>query len=27
MEWMRRAAKNGSGDAASYVEALGRKAP
>jgi TPR repeat protein len=27
MEWMNRAAKSGSGDAASYLEALGRKAP
>ena len=27
MEWMNKAAKNGSGDASSYLEALGRKAP
>ena len=27
MEWMNRAAKSGSGDAHSYLEALGRKAP
>ena len=27
MEWMNRAAKNGSGDARSFLEALGRKAP
>jgi TPR repeat protein len=27
MEWMRRAAKSGSGDAASFLEKLGRKAP
>jgi TPR repeat protein len=27
MEWMNRAAKSGSGDAISYLEKLGRKAP
>ncbi len=27
MEWMRRAAKSGSGDAISYLETLGRKTP
>jgi TPR repeat protein len=27
LEWMRRAAKSGSGDATSYLETLGRKAP
>ena len=27
MEWMRRAAQSGSGDATSYLEALGRKSP
>jgi hypothetical protein len=27
MEWMNKAAKSGSGDAISYLEKMGRKAP